>query len=134
MLGRPSEWISMRFFISVIRLADRASFIARLITLISLCATPSLAAEGDIERRIALVIGNNAYKESPLINAVNDAEAMAAALSRVGFEVTILKDAPLRVMQETIVEFGNSGRRRHQERRLDALPDDRPRPRHGPDG
>src|SRR5262245_23209099 len=39
------------------------------------------------EPRVALVIGNSAYKDSPLPNPVNDARDMAAALKEVGFEV-----------------------------------------------
>jgi uncharacterized caspase-like protein len=41
------------------------------------------------ERRVALVIGNSAYQFTPhLPNPTNDAEAMAAALQRLGFEVS----------------------------------------------
>lgn len=39
------------------------------------------------ERRVALVVGNSAYKTSPLKNPANDAKAMAAALRRLNFEV-----------------------------------------------
>lgn len=43
------------------------------------------------EKRVALVVGNNAYKKSrPLETAVNDANDMEAALKKLGFEV--LKD------------------------------------------
>jgi uncharacterized caspase-like protein/peptidoglycan hydrolase-like protein with peptidoglycan-binding domain len=41
------------------------------------------------ERRVALVIGNSAYQFTPhLPNPTNDAEEMAAALQRLGFEVS----------------------------------------------
>src|SRR5215468_12410069 len=41
------------------------------------------------ERRVALVIGNSAYQYAPhLPNPTNDAEAMAATLQKLGFEVT----------------------------------------------
>ena len=41
------------------------------------------------QRRVALVIGNSAYQYAPhLPNPTNDAEAMAAALQKLGFEVT----------------------------------------------
>ena len=41
------------------------------------------------ERRVALVIGNSAYQYVPhLPNPTNDAEAIAASLQRLGFEVT----------------------------------------------
>src|SRR4029450_5474098 len=41
------------------------------------------------ERRVALVIGNSSYQHVPhLPNPTNDAEAMAATLQKLGFEVT----------------------------------------------
>ena len=40
-----------------------------------------------LETRLALVIGNGAYKSSPLANPVNDAKDMAGALKKLGFEV-----------------------------------------------
>jgi peptidoglycan hydrolase-like protein with peptidoglycan-binding domain len=41
------------------------------------------------QRRVALVIGNSAYQYAPhLPNPTNDAEAMAATLQKLGFEVT----------------------------------------------
>jgi formylglycine-generating enzyme required for sulfatase activity/uncharacterized caspase-like protein len=46
------------------------------------------------ERRVALVVGNDAYgaAEGRLRNAVNDAQAMGAALRELGFEVTVRTD------------------------------------------
>ncbi len=45
------------------------------------------------EKRVALVIGNSAYQHAPVLpNPKNDAEDMAAALGRLGFDVTILRD------------------------------------------
>ena len=59
-----------------------------------LAATAALAAgaqgAGDSfnpvrsEERVALVIGNGAYKSSPLLNPANDATDMAAALQLKG--------------------------------------------------
>jgi uncharacterized caspase-like protein len=58
-------------------------------------------------RRLALVIGNGVYREAPkLANPVNDARAMAAALERVGFRVTLLTDGSHRRMEEAIDTFG----------------------------
>src|SRR4030095_8639637 len=37
------------------------------------------------ERRTALVIGNSTYQKSPLVNPVNDAQAMATTLGSLGF-------------------------------------------------
>jgi len=47
------------------------------------------AAAVAAERRVALVIGNSAYRSAPTLpNPVRDAEAMATSLQRLGFEVT----------------------------------------------
>jgi len=49
------------------------------------------------ERRVALVIGNSAYAHAEALrNPVNDAEAMAAVLSRLGFDVVKGIDVDLR--------------------------------------
>lgn len=55
--------------------------------------------------RLALVIGNAAYAK-PLKNPGNDADAMAAALQRVGFHVTTRKDLRLGEMKSAINDFG----------------------------
>ena len=56
--------------------------------------------------RVALVIGNAAYREDPLDNPVNDAKAMAERLEGFGFAVTTVVDADLRTMQRAILAFG----------------------------
>lgn len=58
------------------------------------------------EQRLALVIGNNAYKDAPLKNPVNDARAMATTLRQLGFEVIALEDASAKRMQQAILDFG----------------------------
>jgi formylglycine-generating enzyme required for sulfatase activity len=68
------------------------------------CTT--VAAQGAAaQRRTALVIGNAAYQDNPLLNPVHDATDMAATLKRLGFEVTLLRDADRRTMQEAIEAF-----------------------------
>jgi uncharacterized caspase-like protein len=52
-----------------------------------------------MSRRTALVIGNAAYEAGPLRNPVKDATDMAAMLSRLNFEVTLLQNAPLQDME-----------------------------------
>ena len=59
------------------------------------------------ERRIALVIGNSAYKTAPLRNPVRDARAMSKALSATGFKVTVLEDATEVTMRRAIRAFGD---------------------------
>ncbi|MBF0266533.1 MAG: caspase family protein [Gammaproteobacteria bacterium] len=58
------------------------------------------------QNRIALVIGNSAYKDAPLKNPSNDAKAMAKELSKHGFQVDSLINATQRQMEEAIRKFG----------------------------
>jgi hypothetical protein len=53
-------------------------------------------------RRLALVVGNNAYPASPLSACRNDARAMARALGEVGFAVTLLEDATFQKLADTM--------------------------------
>ena len=55
--------------------------------------------------RIALVIGNSAYKDIPLGNPVNDAEDIANKLEGFGFNVTLVHNADQRQMKEAIRRF-----------------------------
>lgn len=57
------------------------------------------------ERRVALVIGNGAYKSAPLKNPVGDAQAVAASLRALGYEVTIKENTSLRDLIEALREF-----------------------------
>ena len=60
------------------------------------------------ERRTALVIGNSAYQKSPLVNPVNDAQAMAATLGSLGFTVTKIENASKSQMADAIRQFGDT--------------------------
>ncbi|MDQ3087051.1 MAG: caspase family protein, partial [Acidobacteriota bacterium] len=61
-----------------------------------------------IEKRIALIIGNGAYtKAKPLPNPSNDAADMAATLKTLGFEVLSGVNLDKRGMENLIREFGN---------------------------
>jgi uncharacterized caspase-like protein len=64
------------------------------------------AAHG-AERRVALVIGNSAYKYEPLANPGNDARAVAQALRESGFEVQELRNLNQAAMRRAIREFGD---------------------------
>ncbi|MFZ5731187.1 MAG: caspase family protein [Pseudomonadota bacterium] len=55
--------------------------------------------------RHALVIGNGAYRNTPLKNPVNDAADMASALRSVGFKVTLGQNLDIRKMRLTIQQF-----------------------------
>ena len=58
------------------------------------------------EKRTALVIGNAEYSSSPLVNPVNDAADIASALSDLGFEVILEKNADKRTMLNAMDQFG----------------------------
>jgi len=70
------------------------------------------AAAGASGPRVALVIGNAAYPGAPLANAGNDARAMSAVLSALGFEVIEAHDAS----QGQMVQALQAVRRRLQGR------------------
>jgi uncharacterized caspase-like protein len=50
-------------------------------------------------------VGNNSYPESPLLLCENDARDMAAALGKIGYQVTLLIDAKKRRMLQEFREF-----------------------------
>jgi hypothetical protein len=66
---------------------------------------PSLNARND--RRVALVIGNATYKNSPLRNPVNDSNDMAQSLKAVGFDVVQINNATLAQMREATRRFAD---------------------------
>ncbi|MBI3434397.1 MAG: tetratricopeptide repeat protein [Proteobacteria bacterium] len=73
-------------------------------------AAPSSAANapkaGGSLRRVALVIGNGAYANAPVLpNPANDAADMAAALRRLGFDVVEGRDLDRRGMEAQIRAF-----------------------------
>jgi len=59
------------------------------------------------ERRVALVIGNSAYKVSPLDNPTNDATDITNALNKVGFKTTLISNATLGQMREATRKFAD---------------------------
>jgi formylglycine-generating enzyme required for sulfatase activity len=74
-----------------------------LFLLISTCA---LAQKQ--EQRVALVIGNGSYKESPLKNPANDANDIAQTLRGLGFKVILRTNATRREMVESVRELGRA--------------------------
>ena len=59
------------------------------------------------EPRLALLIGNAAYKASPLRNPVNDVRLMESVLKESGFTVIKAENASMREMRRLVREFGD---------------------------
>jgi hypothetical protein len=70
-------------------------------------AADAKTAQESKPARVALVIGNAAYKEAPLANTLNDARDVAKNLEAAGFKVLLREDATLKQMQLAIREFGD---------------------------
>lgn len=69
--------------------------------------TTNQLAISTIGRRVALIIGNAAYKIHPLRNPRNDADDVSRSLKGSGFEVIDLRDASLSQMRSAIRQFGD---------------------------
>jgi formylglycine-generating enzyme required for sulfatase activity len=68
---------------------------------------PSTPSASPSERRVALVIGNAAYRHTaPLKNPVNDAQDIARVLKDLQFQVQLKTDATLETMADAIFTFG----------------------------
>ena len=78
------------------------SFVAFLVALIGWC---SQAFAQPQETRVALVIGNGSYKNSPLKNPVNDARDMAVKLRGLGFTVIERNNLVVKQIGSTLREF-----------------------------
>jgi formylglycine-generating enzyme required for sulfatase activity len=85
----------------------------RLIIILIACVLVSVPVVGDAatERRVALVIGNSAYKNAPLSNPVNDATDIAYNLKKLGFKVALKTNATQRTMERAIRDFGKKLRK-----------------------
>src|SRR6201746_1218442 len=64
------------------------------------------AAPAHAEKRVALVIGNNDYKNVPkLQKAVNDARTMGDTLKQLGFRVMVAENLTRQAFSETLLAF-----------------------------
>ena len=89
------------FRLSVIQTCRPGLLLHLLAVAVMVFATPALA-----ERRLALVIGNDAYENVvPLRKAVNDAVTIGDTLSELGFEVTVAKNLARREMNKHLQAF-----------------------------
>ena len=71
-------------------------------------AAVSVSAQAPADVRVALIIGNSAYANSPLVNPANDAQAMADVLKRLGFNVVELRDGTRAQMSAAISRVSDS--------------------------
>ncbi|ETR68737.1 MAG: hypothetical protein OMM_10218 [Candidatus Magnetoglobus multicellularis str. Araruama] len=76
-----------------------------LITIILLIPGSLMASVS--EKRVALIIGNAAYKSMPLQNTLNDARAMENALRECDFQIIRELDAGRSSMRQAIRTFGD---------------------------
>lgn len=67
----------------------------------------SLGSHAATEQRVALVIGNAAYKQGELSNPVNDARAMASQLRSQGFDVVLHENLKSRDIGSVYRQFRN---------------------------
>jgi hypothetical protein len=64
------------------------------------------AAPAHAEKRVALVIGNNDYKNVPkLQKAVNDARTMGDTLKQLGFSVMVAENQTRQAFSQTLLQF-----------------------------
>ncbi len=75
-----------------------------IVILVSVCSISTVHADS---KRIALVIGNSAYQESPLVNPVNDARLIASTLRELDFLVMEHLDVDQKTMKRAIRDFGD---------------------------
>ncbi|WP_454620434.1 caspase family protein [Bradyrhizobium cenepequi] len=79
--------------------------------LIWLAVTVAVASQAHSANRVALVIGNGAYRHvAALPNPLNDADDVSLSLKRLDFEVTTVRNASFDEMRRSLIDFGRSAR------------------------
>jgi len=91
---------------TVVHSIDRRKALGGLAALLGAAALPARrAAAQPQESRIALVIGNSAYRAAPLKNPLSDAGAMAERLKQLGFIVMLRENTTFTQLLESMQEF-----------------------------
>lgn len=85
------------------RTVNAMRFFMILIASLAWCNSWAQASNGD---RLALVIGNAAYKAAPLSNTKSDAIGMADLLTAAGFKVDLKVDASQEQFRVAVAKFG----------------------------
>ena len=76
-----------------------------------MAAVFTVSASAATQTKVALIIGNGAYKDVPeLTNPTNDATAVAGAFLRLGFSVRLVTDASYDDMRRALLEFSQKAR------------------------
>ncbi|NEU99453.1 caspase family protein [Bradyrhizobium uaiense] len=82
------------------------SWFSRLSAIFLAVAFVASAAPAQAEKRVALVIGNNDYRNVPkLQKAVNDARTMGDTLKQLGFNVMVAENLNRQAFSETLLAF-----------------------------
>jgi hypothetical protein len=90
---------------------QRSRRLSGLRAIVAAIATVILFAGVAEAKRVALVIGNSAYKSvAPLENPGNDANDVGAAFERLGFEVLKVKDGTFDGMRRGLLDFARKAR------------------------
>ncbi len=84
--------------------------LSRLAALLGIAAAlAAFTAPAQAEKRVALVVGNNDYKNVPkLQKAVNDARTMGDTLKRLGFSVMVAENQTRQAFSQTLLAFDNA--------------------------
>lgn len=86
----------------------RGTSLALLLALLAAVVTLPASAEPSSEGRVALAIGNSAYRNPPALpNPRHDAEAVGAELKRLGFDVDLAVDLDRNAMEQALRRFGD---------------------------
>jgi hypothetical protein len=80
----------------------------KVLGFLTLSAALLMSSSVFAQNKVALVIGNKAYKDAPLKNSVNDAQDMKAALEKAGFTVIYAENADIDKMDEVREKFVNA--------------------------
>ncbi|MEO8593407.1 MAG: caspase family protein [Candidatus Solibacter sp.] len=89
----------------MLRAALPPSFHRPLLALAGLLSLTIALPAQETGKRVALIIGNDSYSQSPLKNAVNDARAMDTALRAANFRTVLVENAKGADMQTKLGEF-----------------------------
>src|SRR5882757_4893389 len=81
--------------------------LSRLAALLGIAAAlAAFTAPAQAEKRVALVVGNNDYKNVPkLQKAVNDARTMGDTLKKLGFSVMVAENQTRQAFSQTLLQF-----------------------------